>query len=137
MSRHPREQLSAWHDGELPPGEAAEIERHLQGCTECSRELAIMNMLGGAMRTMTTERGAAAYGTACTGASRDRPAGCCCSPALAIWAGLGVVAWWRAELTAEWIAATGVAAGLILLLVSLGYEQYREWKETRYKDVQR
>jgi anti-sigma factor RsiW len=136
MSRHPREQLSAWLDGELPPGEAAEIERHLQGCTECSRELAIMNMLGGAMRTMTQPRRRSVW----DGVHRriTRPAGWLLLLAgLAIWAGLGVIAWWRAELTLEWVAATGVAAGLILLLAGTGYEQYREWKETRYKDVQR
>jgi anti-sigma factor RsiW len=137
MSRHPREQLSAYLDGELPPEQAASVERHLHGCTECSRELAIMNMLGGAMRGMTTQR---PRRSVWDGVHRriTQPAGWLLLVAgAAIWAGLAMLAWWRAELTAEWIAATGVAAGLILLLVSLGYEQYREWKETRYRDVQR
>jgi hypothetical protein len=54
-----------------------------------------------------------------------------------IWAALALLAWWRAELTLEWVAGTGVAAGLILLLIGMGHEQYRDWKDTRYKDVER
>ena len=35
-----RENLSAYLDGELPPGERLSLESHLTGCAECSRELA-------------------------------------------------------------------------------------------------
>lgn len=137
MTDHPREQLSAFLDGELVPEVAAEIERHLRGCTECSRELAIMKGLGGAMRTMTSGSGRRGVWNA-VHRRITRPAGwLLLLIGLGLWAGLALVAWWRAELTLEWAAATGVAAGLILLLASTGYEQYRDWKETRYRDVER
>jgi anti-sigma factor RsiW len=135
MSRHLGEQLSVYLDGELDTGAAAAIERHLRDCTECSRELAIMRNLGGAMRTMSTRT---PRRSAWDGVHRrlTQPAGWILLVAgLAIWAVLALIAWARAELNLEWIAGTGVAAGLILLLVSLGYEQYRDWRETRYKDV--
>ncbi|MCX5791527.1 MAG: zf-HC2 domain-containing protein [Elusimicrobia bacterium] len=35
-----RENLSAYLDGELPPGERLALESHLTGCAECGRELA-------------------------------------------------------------------------------------------------
>jgi hypothetical protein len=38
LSWHPREDLSALIDGELPPAEAATVRRHLEVCVECRRE---------------------------------------------------------------------------------------------------
>jgi anti-sigma factor RsiW len=137
MSRHLGARLSAYMDGELPADEAADIERHLLECTECNRELAIMSTLGGAMRTMTSGTSQRSVWDR-VHRRLTRPAGWILLVAGAVvWAALALVAWVRAELTVEWVAATGVATGLLLLLVGLGYEQYREWKETRYKDVQR
>jgi anti-sigma factor RsiW len=135
MSVHPRQQLSAYLDGELPAGDAADVERHLRDCTECSRELAIMKDLGGAMRTMSNQyRDRGVW----EGVHRrlTRPVGWLLILAgAAVWLWLLVSRWLREELTLEWAAATGVAVGLVLLLISLGYEQYRDWRETRYKDV--
>jgi anti-sigma factor RsiW len=34
------EKLVAWLDRELPPDEAARLERHLPGCSECTRRIA-------------------------------------------------------------------------------------------------
>jgi anti-sigma factor RsiW len=136
MTGHPREQLSAYHDGELAPDRAAALERHLHDCTECTRELAIMRLLGGAMRTTTNRPARSTW----EGVHRriTRPAGWLLVLAgLAIWASLALTAWWRAELNLEWLAATGVAAGLILLLIGYGHEQYRDWRDTRYRDVER
>jgi len=56
---------------------------------------------------------------------------------LVVWAGLGLVRWSREQLTLEWALASAIGVGLALLLIGIAYEQYREWKETRYKDVQR
>ena len=136
MSVHPRQQLSAYLDGELPVGDAADVERHLRDCTECARELAIMKDLGGAMRTMSNHyRGRSVW----DGVNRrlTRPVGWLLILAgAAVWMWLLLSRWLREQLTLEWAAATGVAVGLVLLLISLGYEQYRDWRETRYKDVQ-
>jgi anti-sigma factor RsiW len=137
MTEHPRAGLSAYLDGELPPKEAQAVEHHLERCTECSRELALMRDLGGAMRSMEMERGSRSVWE---GVHRrlTQPIGWVLIAAgMAIWAGLVVVAWWQAELTWEWVAATGVGVGLLLLLIAIGHEQYREWKTTRYKDVER
>jgi hypothetical protein len=55
-----------------------------------------------------------------------------------VWVALATYEWFRqGELTAEWLGATAIIVGLVLLLVGVAYEQYREWKETPYKDVQR
>jgi hypothetical protein len=137
MTDHPRAELSAYLDGELPPEEAAAVERHLERCTECSRELALMRDLGGAMRTMERQDWSQSVWE---GVHRrlTQPIGWILIVAgMAIWAALVVVAWWQSELTWEWVAMTGVGIGLLLLLVAIGHEQYSEWKTTRYKDVQR
>ncbi len=39
MSQHPREQLSAFLDGELPPAERAALQAHLAACARCAGEL--------------------------------------------------------------------------------------------------
>jgi anti-sigma factor RsiW len=39
-------QLSAYHDGELPPGERNAVEAHLGGCASCRGELARIETLG-------------------------------------------------------------------------------------------
>jgi anti-sigma factor RsiW len=136
MNVHPREQLSAYVDGELPPDDAAAVERHLRDCTECARELTIMRDMGGAMRTMSTQyRGRGVW----NGVHRriTRPVGWLFILAgVAVWAWLAVSRWSQQELTLEWAAGTAVVVGLVLLLLSLGYEQYRDWRETRYKDVE-
>jgi hypothetical protein len=54
-----------------------------------------------------------------------------------IWCALAALEWYRArELTAEWLSTSALVIGGALLLVSVGYEQYREWKDSPYKDVQ-
>lgn len=45
MSEHVSEWIGAYHDGELPPGRAAEIEAHLEGCAACRRELEELRVL--------------------------------------------------------------------------------------------
>jgi len=39
---HPGDLLSALVDGELTPGEAAGVRAHLEGCSECRRELRVI-----------------------------------------------------------------------------------------------
>jgi anti-sigma factor RsiW len=137
MTNHPRVELSAYLDGELPPEEVRAVEHHLDRCTECSRELALMRDLGGAMRSMEMQNRSRSVWE---GVHRrlTQPIGwILILVGLVIWAALVVVAWWQADLTWEWVAMTGVGIGLLLLLAAIGHEQYREWRTTRYKDVQR
>jgi anti-sigma factor RsiW len=136
MERHPRARLSAYCDGELAPDDAAEVERHLAGCTECGRELALMRELGGVMRTMS---GNTVGRSVWSGVHRQltRPIGWVLLLAGAtVWVALLVAEWLRAELTLGWAAATAMVVGVLLLLVGIGHEQLREWQETRYRDVE-
>lgn len=137
MSAHPEELLGAYADGELPPDEARRVEAHLQRCTECARELAQIRFLGGAMRSLqprSTQR------SVWEGVHRriTRPVGWILLLAgLVLWLGLALLAWLREELTLEWLAITAMGVGLVLIAVGIGYEQYREWKESPYRDVER
>lgn len=137
MNGHPRERLSAYLDRELSREEAEAIEVHLRGCTECGRELALMRDLGGAVRNLTGgNQGRSVW--AAVHRRITRPIGWVLLVAgCGIWAGLALAAWLRAELTLEWLAVTGIGVGIFLLLIGVTHEQYREWKDTRYKDVER
>ncbi|MEX0891930.1 MAG: zf-HC2 domain-containing protein [Gemmatimonadota bacterium] len=133
---HPRERLGAWIDGELAAADSVAVEVHVRGCTECAREAMILRQLGGAMRN-ATYRGERR--SVWEGVHRriTQPMGWVLLVAGAvIWGGLAIYEWWRAEITVEWLAGTAAVIGVALLLVGIGYEQYREWQETRYKDVQ-
>ena len=136
MTAHPREQLSAYADGELDRAAAAEVERHLQRCTECARELSIVRNLKGAMRDMQTSR---TQKDLWSGVHRrlTAPAGWLLIIAgTVMWAVLAVVRWVQtAELTPEWLGGSALIIGLALLLVAITHEQYRAWKTDRYKDV--
>ena len=53
-------------------------------------------------------------------------------------AALAAVEWFRTgALTPEWLAATAVGVGIGLLALNIGWEQYREWRESPYRDVER
>jgi hypothetical protein len=138
MNRHPHDLLGAYADGELNAMETAGVAEHLQRCTECARELALIRSMGGAMRTMVgTTEGSEVWG----GVHRrlTRPAGWLLVAAgSVVWVAMAVLEWFRhRELSLEWLGATAVGIGLALLLVGVVHEQYREWKETRYKDILR
>ncbi len=137
MTEHPRERISAYADGELSTQDAGAVEAHLRTCTECARELALIRTLGGEMRAMADER---PDRSAWEGVHRrlTRPLGWVLVVAgVVTWAALAVLEWFRTrELSAEWLATTALVIGLALLVVGVGYEQYREWKRSPYKDVQ-
>lgn len=48
-----KERLSAYHDGELPPEEAAQVAAHLADCSSCAEELASFEHLSGLSRRLT------------------------------------------------------------------------------------
>jgi predicted anti-sigma-YlaC factor YlaD len=138
MNRHPHDLLSAYADGELDAGETARVAAHLQNCTECARELALIRSMGGAMRTMVSEsRGPDMWES--VHRRLTRPAGWLLLVAGAtVWCVMALLEWYRArELTWEWMASSAIGIGLALLLVGVLHEQYRDWKATRYKDITR
>jgi anti-sigma factor RsiW len=138
MNRHPHELLGAYADGELDAGQTAHVAGHLQECTECARELALIRSMGGAMR-----------GTIAAAPERDvwagvhrrltRPVGWLLFVAgVTVWAAMAIVEWFRhGELSWEWLSMTAIGIGLALLFTGVLHEQYRDWKNTRYRDIQR
>lgn len=138
MNHHPRNLLGAYADAELDAARTAQVAEHLTRCTECARELALIRSLGGAMRAMandTKPRGI------WDGVHRriSRPIGwLLVIVGAALWTGLAAMEWFRSrELSAEWLGMSALWIGIGLIAIGVAYEQYREWKETRYKDVQR
>ena len=138
MNRHPRERLGAYADGELEPAETAAVAKHLTTCTECSREVALIRSLGGAMRTMmsdTKPRGV--WDT--VNRRITRPVGWLLVVAgVVAWLAMAGLEWYRSrQLTIEWLGMSAFWIGIALVALGVFHEQYREWKDTRYKDVQR
>lgn len=138
MNRHPHELLSAYVDGELDPVATGRVAEHLSVCTECTRELMLIRTMGGAMRGMVEN---SAGQDVWDGVQRRlvRPVGWLLFVAgVAVWVTLMVVEWFRSrELTWEWMSLTAMGIGIALIAVGVLHEQYREWKETRYKDIDR
>jgi anti-sigma factor RsiW len=137
MNAHDPQALSAYADGELPPAEASRMEAHLEGCTECLRELSNIRTMGEAMRRELDGR---ASGGIWEGVHRriTRPLGWgLLVIGAAVWAGLLLVSWFRQTLSLEWAALTTVGVGLAMLTAGIAYEQYREWKDSPYKDIER
>jgi hypothetical protein len=137
MNRHPREELHAYADGELPAQEARRVEAHLRGCTECARELALIQSMGEAMKSSYSRRPPAGIWD---GVHRriTRPVGwLLILVGTMIWVGLALVSWLRQELTLEWLAGSALVIGFVLLAVGIGYEQYREWKDSPYRNLRR
>lgn len=134
---HPTEALGAYADGELPPDEARRVEAHLEQCTECGRELALIRSLGGAMRSMPSERPPTSTWDRVHGRI-TRPVGWTLVVAgVLVWAGIVLVSWFREAVTLEWLAATAVGVGVAVLAIGIAHEQYREWKSSPYRDIER
>lgn len=130
--------IGAYADGELPPDEASRVEAHLRSCTECARERALIRAMGGAMRETATEPPRKSV----WGAVHRRITGpvgwLLLVTGAVVLAALALVEWVReGRFDLEWFATTAVGIGLALLVVRIGYEQYREWKTSPYKDLER
>ena len=138
MSNHPLERISAYADGELDAEEARGVEAHLAACTECSRELALIRALGGAMKVSLAERQhASLWGR--VHRSITRPIGWMLFVGgISAWVMLGLIEWFRAgDLGVRWLATTAVGLGLGLMVAGIGYEQYRAWKDEPYRHIER
>lgn len=138
MSAHPRELLGAYADGELEAAHTARVAGHLTSCTECARELALIRSMGGAMRTMVNDTKPRGIWHS-VHRRISRPIGwLLVITGTALWAVFAAAEWYRGRaMTVEWLAGSAVVIGMVLLAIGVGYEQYREWKETRYRDVTR
>lgn len=135
--RHPGQALSAYADGELEPAEAREVEEHLRRCTECAREVALIESLGEVMRATEGRKGGSVWERVHRRIAR--PVGWILLAAgVAVLGTLATLQWFRAgTLSVEWLATTSVAVGVALVAVSIGWEQYKEWRGSPYRDVDR
>jgi anti-sigma factor RsiW len=139
MTHHPMVSISAYADGELTDEEETQVEAHLAQCTECARELALIRSMGDAMvegmRRPQPERSV-----------WDRvhrritqPVGWLLfASGISVWIALLIIEWFRAgELTLPWMATTAIGIGVALIALGIGYEQFREWRHSPYKDLDR
>ena len=135
------ETLTRWLDDELPPDERERVEDHLSRCTECRREAEIMNRMKEDLAELPG--GDAARGeTVWDGVNRrlTRPLGWILLVAGALGAvALGVADFLGGSGTSLWekLATGAVVGGLGLLLASVGWERWKEWKTDPYRKVER
>ena len=139
MTQHPLMAISAYADGELTEQEEAHVKAHLAQCTECARELALIRSMGEAMvegmRTAPPQRGVWDR----VHRRITRPVGWLLfTGGVSVWTVLLVIEWFRAgSPSLPWMASTAVGIGFALIAVGIGYEQYREWRHSPYKDLDR
>lgn len=138
MSTHPTELISAYADGELPAEDAARVKAHLDSCTECTREFALLQSMTTALHSLRDEPAQISMWPA-VHSQITQPIGWFLFVAgLAVLGVLGVIQWFRSgSLTLDWIATTSVGIGLALLAIGIGYEQYREWRSSPYRGIER
>jgi hypothetical protein len=132
-------ELMQYLDGELTMQESARVEEHLATCTECRRELAIF---GEMKEELATLRHSAPGGPSVWDGVRRRlvrPLG---------WFFLiGGMLFWTIYAVytflttpgALWekLATSAVWIGLLLLLLMVGMERYRDWKTDPYREIER
>ena len=138
MTNHPLERISAYADGELTDEEERSVEAHLSICTECSRELALIRVLGGAMKASLADLpDVSVWGR--VHRSITTPIGWLLFiGGLTTWTLLALVEWFQVgELSLRWLATTTAGVGLVLIGAGIGYEQYRAWKDEPYKHIER
>jgi anti-sigma factor RsiW len=139
MSRHPTELISAYADGELTGDDEMLVRTHLAECSECARDLALIKSIGEAMmhsgRSTRVERSM----WAAVHQRIVQPVGWLLFVAgVTVWVALALFEWFsRGALTLGWLATTAIIIGLALIAVGVIYQQYTEWRDTPYKDVDR
>jgi anti-sigma factor RsiW len=138
MTNHPLERISAYADGELTEEEERSVEAHLSVCTECSRELALIRALGGAMKaSLAGLPEVSVWGR--VHRSITTPVGwILLIGGVAVWSLLALVEWFQAgDLSARWLATTAAGVGFVLIGAGIGYEQYCAWRDEPYKHIER
>ena len=139
MTHHPLVSISAYADGELTAEEEAQVEAHVAGCTECARELALIRSMGEAMAArMRTPRPEQNIWDRVHRRITQPVGWLLFTSGVAVWSALLIIEWFRAgELTLRWMATTAIGVGVALIAVGIGYEQFRDWRHSPYKDLDR
>jgi len=134
------EDLMRFIDGELPPEEAARIEKVVAGSTELGRELAIFRAMRAGFTDLTFHPGEYHHSVWDHVNQRlTRPIGWLLAVGgTAVWLGYGVYVFVTGPTDPVEKMATGaVVIGVLLLLASVIWEQYRQWLVDPYRDVHR
>lgn len=134
-----REDLMRYLDGELPRDELDRLEAMLAGSTELQRELAIFRAMKHDMQDLSFSVPRTSGIWAHVSRRVARPLGWTLLLAGAtVWAAYGAYTYVVSPADLMEKAATGaVVIGVILLLISVIWEQYKAWESEPYRDVQR
>jgi len=132
------EALMRYLDDELPPDERAAVERHIAGCSECAREVALYRTMGSELRRIGLQLQTE---TVWSGVSRRiaQPVGWALVIAgVLVWTAWGVYAWWTGpDSFVEKTAAGGVVIGLALLLTSALIDRLIDLRTDPYRRILR
>lgn len=127
-------------DGELPPAERARVEAALASSTELQREVAIYRALKAGFQELSlipASRRDSVWDRVSVRITR-RFGWALVTAGLGVWMLYGVYVFATSAVGAfEKLAVGAVAIGVLILLASVIWERYREWRTDPYKDVHR
>lgn len=134
-----RDELMRYLDGELPPEGRRRVDAALAASTELQRELALFRALKEDLADLSFSTGPRNGLWDRVNRRLMRPVGWIFLVAGAtLWTGYGAYVFATAPgALLEKLAAGGVVIGILLLLASVIWEQYRVWITDPYRDVQR
>jgi ferric-dicitrate binding protein FerR (iron transport regulator) len=132
--------LMRYLDGEMPPEERERVDRALEASTELRRELAMFRALKDDFQGLAFHP--ANYKTSVwdqVNARVNRPIGWILAlTGLGVWMTYGAYVFTHSAIAPWEKMATGaIAIGMLMLLTSVIWEQYRGWLSDPYKDVKR
>jgi anti-sigma factor RsiW len=137
MIDHPVELIGPYADDELSPADKLRLEQHLANCTECARELALIRSITEALQRLANQPPHRSMWHVIE-KKITQPLGWTLMVAgVAVWLSLGLIEWFRGELTLEWLATTAIGIGFALVLAGVAMQQYRDWRTSPYKDIHR
>lgn len=134
------EDLMRYLDGELDPGQRERVERELAASTELQREIAIYRGLKEGFRELSfhpATRRRSVWDE--VNARVARPIGWLLALAGAVaWLAYGAYVFATSAYDAwEKLATAAVVIGILLLLASVIWERYQEWRHDPYRNVYR
>lgn len=139
--------LMRFLDGELDDEDRRRVEAHLSSCTECRRGAAVYRSVGDASSAEGGESWMRPAEDARDGpATRDslhsriaRPTGwLLIVVGVVLWLAWGVWSFLSSPgLPVQKLATGALGIGVGLLLVSVAWERWRDWRREPYRDVQR
>lgn len=138
-TRISREELMRYLDGELPSPERRRVESALEESTELQRELAIFKGLHEDFLELSFQPPPRNGLWDEVNRRVTRPIGwLLLVSGSATWAAYGAYLFWKSPGDLfEKMVAGAVVIGVLLLLASVIWEQYRDWLRDPYKDVHR